>query len=517
MKSVITIQNVWSFVNGITEEMADDLYEFLSFEKPGAAFVTIDGWDGKRHLFYKRNYRFLTGLTYKVYKRLEDHFGVKCKIIKKCKEHQKTLDYKWNHLVYPLRDYQKDIIKKCLKKKRAVIGAATGSGKTIVASRLIQKIGVSPFIFYVLTKDLLYQSKKRLEDSILGLEVGVIGDGICNIRDVNIMTVQTACRAFDIISQNKKENQELDIGQSNLKKLKSESMAHIENKEKRKKIKSLINNAKGIYADEIHHYASRICEKVLLLSPKAFFRYGGSATPIREDNAYLIIEGCFGRKTIEITASDLIKKGYLLQPHISFIPLSKNNRQYVDTMTQDREIHIVDNEERNDAIIQIAKKTREKGLSTLILIQTIDHGKDLLDRIDGAEFVYGSTAKKKRRDLLERFEKGDLKTLIASIIADEGIDLPILSVLIIAGGGKSQTRVKQRVGRVIRKGSPYSFVFDFQDIGRWTAKHSRIRRKILREESEFIVKTETVEKIIKKLNKVITPHNKLMGLLSSEP
>jgi len=946
MTATITINNVWSFIEGISEEMANDLYEYLSFEKPGAAFVTIDGWDGRRHLFYKINYRFLTGLTYKVYKRLQEQFGVDVKIIRKCKEPKKTLYYEWNNKDYPLREYQKDVIKTCIKKKRAVIESSTGSGKcihkdsicftsegmlpisyfgkllkeeesrslvskillknedgvdessiiyrdgikksikiitssgyeitgtpnhrvkilstkgviewkklkniiktdiivinrknnlfgdidildeddsyflgllcgdggisrkdmgcitnmdshilnfceaylidknaflrktkekskaysiffkkefrdilfnryglkyekscvktipisilksskkivasfirgvietdgwigknrsihlgmsnekiirdfqiillnfgiisnrtvkktshkdswslniygknvdiylkeigldpdghknkrilkiqkkenntnkdilynfgeyfskvkknlsekhrniyykkgirysekykdiqsfclkeigikyrslmsycykekmkkfnrnpsiesaekilnyykknidqsfplesfsgkfyydpikkiedgiisdnydfvipktktfiangiinhnTIIASKLIQKIGVSPFIFYVLTKDLLYQSKKRLEESISGIEIGIIGDGICDIKDVNIMTVQTACRAFGLLSKNKKEETLLDVEESDLKKIKSENMSHLENKEKKESIKKLINDAKGIYADEIHHYASRTCEKVLLLSPNAFYRFGGSATPIREDNAYMIIEGCFGRKTVQITASDLIEQGYLLQPDISFIPLNINNRQYVDTMAQDRALHIVENEERNNAIVQIANKTREKNLSTLILIQTIEHGKYLLERIEGAEFVYGGTAKKKRKNILERFEKGELKTLIASVIADEGIDLPILSVLILAGGGKSKTRAKQRVGRAIRKGSPYSLIYDFQDIGRWTAKHSRIRRKILREEPKFIVKTASVDQIIKKLNKI---------------
>jgi len=81
-------------------------------------------------------------------------------------------------------------------------------------------------------------------------------------------------------------------------------------------------------------------------------------------------------------------------------------------------------------------------------------------------------------------------------IADEGLDIPSLSALIMAGGGKSPTRAKQRVGRVIRKGSPFALVYDFIDLGKWTKKHSRARINILQEEPEFKVSTIKASSIL---------------------
>ena len=88
--------------------------------------------------------------------------------------------------------------------------------------------------------------------------------------------------------------------------------------------------------------------------------------------------------------------------------------------------------------------------------------------------------------------------MIASVICDEGLDIPTLSCLILGSGGKSPTRAKQRVGRVIRLGSPHAEVYDFMDVGKWTAKHSRKRIKILQEEPEFDIKKVNVNNVIHK-------------------
>ena len=101
---------------------------------------------------------------------------------------------------FELRDYQLDAIQKAVKQQRGIIKAATGSGKTAIASGMIAELGVKPFIFYVTSIDLLKQAKSELEKFILKdgkpIEVGIIGGGICNIKDINIMTVQTAVRSL---------------------------------------------------------------------------------------------------------------------------------------------------------------------------------------------------------------------------------------------------------------------------------------------------------------------------------
>ena len=62
----------------------------------------------------------------------------------------------------------------------------------------------------------------------------------------------------------------------------------------------------------------------------------------------------------------------------------------------------------------------------------------------------------------------------------EGLDLPILDCLILAGGGKSSTRAFQRVGRVLRlhKNKKRAIVFDFEDSTPMLNRHAKIRKKL---------------------------------------
>ena len=183
-----------------------------------------------------------------------------------------------------------------------------------------------------------------------------------------------------------------------------------------------------------------------------------------------------------------------MQPNIYFINLH-NEGKIVNTWAQDRKCNITENEERNDCVIKLANDYNDRNISTIVLIQVIEHGKFLSKKIKNSVFVHGSTEKSKRQKILNDFSNGKFNVLIASVIADEGLDIPTLSVLINAGGGKSPTRAKQRVGRVIRKGSDYAIVYDFNDVGRWSSSHSRKRKKILKEERLFKIENISSDEI----------------------
>jgi superfamily II DNA or RNA helicase len=257
-------------------------------------------------------------------------------------------------------------------------------------------------------------------------------------------------------------------------------------------------DAVGIYADEVHHFSAKTCKNIMMKSPNAYYRFGGSATPQRTDNSYLTIEGLFGRKISVVTASDLIRKKFLVKPTIRFLDL-KQKPFLVNSWAEDRKQHIVENQKRNDYIVQLARILMGQNIKTMILVQLISHGKALKKMIPGSIFLHGSSPKKERRTVLSDFAKGKVPLLIGSVIADEGLDLPCLAGLILAGGGKAATRAKQRVGRAIRVDPlvPYneqkSLIFDFMDKGRWVEEHSWERMNILKEEEEFDVKIVSAE------------------------
>jgi superfamily II DNA or RNA helicase len=58
-------------------------------------------------------------------------------------------------------------------------------------------MGVAPVVFFVTSKELLEQSKEKLELALkLTDKIGVIGDGQCVIHDINVCTIQTCVSAF---------------------------------------------------------------------------------------------------------------------------------------------------------------------------------------------------------------------------------------------------------------------------------------------------------------------------------
>ncbi|HEY9794832.1 MAG TPA: helicase-related protein, partial [Leptolyngbyaceae cyanobacterium] len=63
------------------------------------------------------------------------------------------------------------------------------------------------------------------------------------------------------------------------------------------------------------------------------------------------------------------------------------------------------------------------------------------------------TPVKERHDILTHFREGEYKTLVASHVLNEGVDVPDARVAIILSGTGSEREYIQRLGRVLRKGT----------------------------------------------------------------
>lgn len=122
------------------------------------------------------------------------------------------------------------------------------------------------------------------------------------------------------------------------------------------------------------------------------------------------------------------------------------------------------NENRNVRICEVAKSSPD---SVLILVASIAHGERLAACIEGATLVYSKIGKKKRDAAISAFRSGALRVMIATSLADEGLDVPRAAVLILAAGGRSAGKLEQRAGRVMRPhaGKEFGTVHDFTDRG----------------------------------------------------
>jgi superfamily II DNA or RNA helicase len=144
------------------------------------------------------------------------------------------------------------------------------------------------------------------------------------------------------------------------------------------------------------------------------------------------------------------------------------------------EIGIVKNEARNREAQYVAKAHAERGDSVLVLVNQVEHAKDFAARVGGVACYSGMGAKARRHALYD-FKTGKLKCLVATSLADEGLDVPRASVLVLVSGGRSKTKAEQRTGRVLRAfaGKEHGLIYDFEDTGhRLMAKHAASRFEV---------------------------------------
>ncbi len=157
------------------------------------------------------------------------------------------------------------------------------------------------------------------------------------------------------------------------------------------------------------------------------------------------------------------------------VPLFEHQRRAQWQITQE---FVQKNPVRNSKIVDLALASAD---STLVLIHSIEHGEFLATGISGALVVHSKLPKKKRTQAIADFRSGALRVMLATSLADEGLDVPRASCLILAAGGRSAGKLEQRAGRVLRpfEGKASGTIHDFCDKGaQFAAAQARARMKV---------------------------------------
>jgi superfamily II DNA or RNA helicase len=347
------------------------------------------------------------------------------------------------------------------------------SGKTLIISLITGKFNIRTVI-YVIGIELLYQMKETVERAYPNLKVGLVGDGHCDVQQVTIATIWSAASAFGSKAEILDSDLTPDKEDKNL------------NKEM---VRDMVMNAEMIIVDECQYAASETIQFLHKNSVKARHRFLLSGTPWRDSGDDILIESVGGPKFFDLNASSLIEQGWLVPPKIYFVDVPMQ-RGIGKTYQEVYKNFIVENEERNDLILKSTTKLVAQGRKVLILVTKVSHGKHLLSLLKDTLRVSSLDGSNKTGDRLaaiQAMKNGELDVLIASKIFDQGIDIPNLDALVLAGSGKSSARALQRIGRVIRKGKDKkdAVVVDFLDNCRYLRDHSLIRKKIYENEPAF--------------------------------
>lgn len=389
-----------------------------------------------------------------------------------------------------LRDYQEEAERLCLKHKNGVIKIPTGGGKTLIFTSLLGKLNGLKRIIYVRKLDLMRQTIRNVARD-LGLdedEIGQVGGGTVDIKELSVVMIPTASRALGekYIKYAGHDNDDED----------DPTPLSVQQKQA---IKAHIESADCFIIDECHCISSQSVQMVSKHSKKAYYRLGFSATPWRTDNTDILINATTGPRLIDIKASTLIERGFLVPPRVHFYRISRDWKKHPKLPTDYQPLYtefIVEHEVRNEKIVKLTDHLVEKGERPVILVQRQTHGKVLEQMLTKkgrvVKFIYGETSITERAFTLDQFEAGALDVLIGSSILQEGIDVPCITALVNAAGGKSSSAYYQKIGRAIRPndGKTRAIVIDFIDEVKWLDKHSKERIKVLKTEPLYQIKIQ---------------------------
>lgn len=448
--------NVKTLIHGLPSDLMIKLGNIVSYEVGG-----FGAPKEKKSLIDIQTSTTYTGVVPRVLLFLKQH-NIQYKVVDRREVPKQNTNYVIQK-PFEARDYQAEIINGA--SSREIIQAATGAGKTFIMASLIAKHNVKPIIVIAPKVSLAEQIQEEFS-KFLGTEIGIVGGGQYDIKDITVSTPMSAP-------------------------------------------KELLENAKMIMFDEAHNIPANNIFKCAAQAKNAYYRFGVSATPWRDSGDDILIEAVLSirKPHLSINASKLIKKGKLTPCNIVFVPI-KQEFEWEGSYHKLYTKAIIENEVRNNMIVKLSTHMMiAKSRTVLILIKNIEHGDRLLKSIrtkinnqvqytevngqqvevQTAEFLSGRDDATRRKAVLKAVKEKKTKILIGSTIADEGLDLPILDCLILAGSGKSSTRAFQRVGRVIRlyTGKKDAIVFDFMDETKTFKRHALIREALYRTEPEW--------------------------------
>lgn len=341
------------------------------------------------------------------------------------------------------RPYQLRVIREVGPVRQATVEMPCGAGKTDVAIILVCQRDV-PTLVLVHTKDLMRQWVARFE-ARTGHAPATFGGGskkrVDGTEPVIIATVQ-ALRA----------NPELT--------------------------KKLAETRECVVVDEVHHTPATTFTEVLAhLRPRC--RYGFTATKERADGLTAMIDWWIGPTRSRVERAELEEVGAVLRADLVLYRAGDVSFTYKvdETGEYDRAMKaLLESGHRLKTVVDSIACGVSGGLSRqhLVISGSIEYGQRIIEGLCESGWRLGEDVvplngkmPKKERELALNLARAGARVIVASTVADEGLDLPTLTDVWLVTPVKSASKVEQRVGRILRPmaGKPKPRIHDFVDAG----------------------------------------------------
>lgn len=302
--------------------------------------------------------------------------------------------------------------------RRIIIEAPTGSGKTIIATEIINNevSGGRRVLFLAHRHELIQQASTKLHAN--GLDHGIIKAGF-SMRlgePVQVASVQTLwSRAV--------RSSAIELPSADL-----------------------------VVIDEAHHARARTYRKIIDSYPEAVI-LGLTATPCRGDGRGL--GNIFDVMIRSASVADLIKQGYLVPtkvyapttPDLTGVSVARGD--YVEKQLA----AVMDDGTLIGDIVEHWHRLAERR-KTVVFATGVNHSVHLRDefRRSGvwAEHIDGCTPADERDKILARLSRGDVEVVCNCFVLTEGWDQPDVSCLVLARPTRHMGLYRQMIGRVLR-------------------------------------------------------------------
>lgn len=363
----------------------------------------------------------------------------------------------WKSPDLSTRPYQERAVKQALRVQQGVLKAPPGAGKTVTVLETIRRAGERSLV--VVNNTHIARQWAARADEHLGVEIGVLGDGDFDVRDITVALVQTLWSRHEELAQQ---------GFWDLFGL--------------------------ICLDECHHLPAYTFSDVLSRSP-AKYRLGASATPELQGQMGLVT-ATLGEVLDDVTDDELVEAGVLVRPSVRVVetgftfpffpthrhggllgqpcPVTNCYRNSHSGLHRNNYTELIEelvrDHERNELIAECIAAELRSGHACVVVsdrLEHLDELKALVESYEGASgkcfHLTGRQDSSERMDLYDRAGEGDV--VLFSTVANEAMDIPRLDRMFLTYPGANPLVTVQRVGRIMRacEGKEDAIVYDFAD------------------------------------------------------
>lgn len=395
------------------------------------------------------------------------------KLIRFCRENKIEHDFiderkKYKSIPFlfnaQLREHQQAVIESISKKDLGVIVAPPGSGKTIVALKIVSD-KQQPALIIVHRKQLVEQWMERIE-TFLGIhktEIGKIGQGKSKIGNkITVATVQSLTKELE------KRDSEI-----------------------------LKTNFGTIIVDECHHIPAETFRNTVT-KLQAFYLYGLTATPFRKYNDGKLIFTHLGEVIAEIKPNEVSNSQQakiIIRNTELDIPFNSKTDQF-ETLSK----ILIHDSARNKLILNDVISELKAGKRVVIITERKEHIDSIhqyLKQSYETITLSGDDSEANRNSKWKMLKGGNYQVLITTgQLFGEGTDLQNANCLLLVYPFSFEGKLIQYIGRVQRS-EVTPTIYDYRDIridylNKLFLKRNTFYRKIDKQATLFDEPTEEV-------------------------